>query len=676
MKLTQILSFLLALLLVAACEDDITMPDLASAEAPSELSLDFSITPDNTGTVTVLPGGRSVTAFSVDFGDGGVGSTTLAPGESINHVYEEGVYTVTLEAMNINGATTTYTEELTVSFRAPENLNVTVTPTPGNAMSVDVTASADLETNFLAYFGEDPDAEPISFQEGETVSYVYGSVGTYDVRVVALSGGAASVADTITVNINNPVLLPLTFEDATKEYAIAGFGGASAEVVDNPDATGANTSARVVKLNKSAGSEVWAGAVIELGDAIDFTDEQQLSVKVWSPAAGTPVLLKLENGSNGDLFAEVTETTTVANQWEELTFDFSGADLSVAYSKVVIFFDFGNSGTGADYYYDDIMTTGGAPEVSLPLTFDDPDLTYVWTGFGGAEVSLVDNPDVSAGNPSGRVGQLVKGDGAETWAGGVLELPRPIDFASNPQLMMKVWSPAAGVPVLLKVENADDSGVFIEVVVNTTVANQWEELTFDYSGGNLAAAYSKLAVFFNFGNPGTGATYYFDDIRPAGTEVEEDLMLPLNFESATQTFDWIGFGGATAEVIDNPDASGENTSGRVVRLNKGNGSETWAGAVLQFPDPIDFSTNRKLTMQVWSPAAGIPVLLKVENASDSGVFIEVTRNTTVANAWETLTFDYATGDLAADYSKLAVFFDFGSAGTGADYYFDDIRQIP
>lgn len=676
MKLTHILSFLLALLLVAACEDDITMPDLASAEPPSELSLDFSITPDNTGTVTVLPGGRGVTSFTVDFGDGAVPSSTLAPGETVNHVYDEGVYTVTLEAMNINGATTSYTEELTVSFRAPENLNVTVTLTPGNALSVDVTATADLETNFLAYFGEDPDADPVSFQEGETVSYEYAGVGSYDIRVVALSGGAASVEDTVTVTIENPVLLPLTFEDDTKEYAVFGFGGASAEVVANPDASGANTSARVVKLNKSAGSEVWAGSVIELGDAIDFTEEQQLSMKVWSPAAGTAVLLKLENGANNELFTEVTANTTLAGQWEELTFDFSGADFSVAYSKVVIFFDFGTSGTGTDYYYDDIMTTGGAPEVSLPLTFDAADLTYNWIGFGGAEITLVDNPDVSAGNPSGRVGQLVKGEGAETWAGGVLELPSPIDFSNGAQLMMKVWSPAAGVPVLLKVENADDSGTFIEVVVNTTVANQWEELTFDYSGGNVDAAYSKVAVFFNFGNPGTGATYYFDDIRLAGDAIEETLRLPLNFESATQTFEWIGFGGATAEIVDNPDATGENTSSRVAKLNKGNGSETWAGAVIQFPDPIDFSANGKLSMKVWSPAAGIPVLLKVENASDSGVSIEVTQNTTVANAWETLTFDYAGGNLDADYSKLVVFFDFGTAGTGADYYFDDIRQIP
>ncbi|MGB3802116.1 MAG: PKD domain-containing protein, partial [Lewinella sp.] len=259
MKLTTIFSFFLLLFLASGCEDDLMMPDLDSAAMPSELSLDFQITGDNTGTVTVRPGGQAVTAFSVDFGDGGAMGTSMAPGETVTHVYDEGVYTVTLEAMNINGETTTYTEELTVSFRAPENLDVTVTPTAGNPLSIDVTATADLETNFLAYFGEDPDEEPVSFQEGETVSYEYGTTGEYELVVEARSGGAATVSDTITVTINNPIFLPLTFEDASKQYNFLGFGGATAEVVDNPDAGGMNTSARVARLNKQQDSEVWAG---------------------------------------------------------------------------------------------------------------------------------------------------------------------------------------------------------------------------------------------------------------------------------------------------------------------------------------------------------------------------------------------------------------------------------
>ncbi|NJB85866.1 hypothetical protein GGR26_001634 [Lewinella marina] len=673
MQPTTILYFLFLFVLVSGCNDEMFLPALEDAEAPSELSLDFSITPDNTGTTTIRPGGRGVTSFSVDFGDGGSAPVTLAPGASITHVYPEGVYTVSLEAMNINGETTSYSEELTVSFQAPENLEVTVVPTPGNPLSIDVSATADLETNFLAYFGEDPDEEPVSFQEGETVSHEYAATGTYEVRVAALSGGSARVEDTVTVTIDNPVLLPLTFEDPTKTYTFIGFGGATAEVVDNPDASGINTSARVGKLTKSQGSEVWAGTVFELGAPIDFSETQQLSMKVWSPQAGISVLLKLENATDGDIFAEVTVNTTVADQWEELTFDFSGADLGQSYSKLVLFFDFGTAGTGADYYFDEVALTGGRPEVSLPLTFESTDLTYEWIGFGGATAEIVDNPDARGLNISGRVGKLNKSEGSEVWAGAVLQLPRPIDFTAGNQIAVKVWSPQAGIPVLLKLENADNPDIFLEVTVNTTVANQWEELTFDLSGADLSRDYAKVVLFFDFGTAGTGADYYFDDIRLAGGSEPTELVLPLTFESTDQTYPFSGFGGASAEVIDNPDASGLNPSNRVVKLNKGQGSEVWAGAVIALSRPIDFAGRQTARVKVWSPRANIPVLFKLENGTDGNVFLEATANTTVANQWEELTFDLSGADLSRDYSKVVLFFDFGTAGTGTDYYFDDIR---
>ncbi|PPK85061.1 hypothetical protein CLV84_1951 [Neolewinella xylanilytica] len=686
MKLNTIFYFFLLVLAISACEDELMMPDLDSAALPSELSLDFQITGDNTGTVTVRPGGQAVTAFSVDFGDGGAASGNLAPGETITHVYDEGVYTVTLEAMNINGQTTTYTEELTVSFLAPENLNVTVTPTAGNPFSIDVTATADLETNFLAYFGEDPDAEPVSFQEGETVSHEYGSVGLYELVIEARSGGAATVSDTIEVNITNPLYLPLTFEDANRAYPFTNFGGATAEVVANPAADDGNTSDRVVKLNKQDGSEVWAGAFVEVGEPIDFSQSQRMSMKVWVPQVGTPVTLKLENAGDGAIFVDDTVYTSVANQWEEVTFDFSEDDLTREYSKVVVFFDIGNAGTGADYYFDDVMMADLGPTLSLPITLESTDLTYDWEEFGGATFELIDNPDANGSNTSAKVGQVIKTEGAQTWGGIAIGLPANIDFTASTQLSMKVWSPAAGIPVMLKVENASDGDIFIEITENTTVANAWETLTFEYEGAeadpNLTREYGKIGVFFNFGNPGTGATYYFDDIAQVGVGGGEEAVneLPVGFESEEIDYALSAFGGATVTIVDNPDAAGENTSARVGQFFKEAGAQTWAGAVTEFPTPIDFTTARKLSMKVWSPAAGIPVMLKVENGSDGDIFIEVTENTTVANAWETLTFDYAGAEadpeLTRDYSKVGVFFNFGNPGTGATYYFDDITQVP
>jgi hypothetical protein len=51
--------------------------------------------------------------------------------------------------------------------------------------------------------------------------------------------------------------------------------------------------------------------------------------------------------------------------------------------------------------------------------------------------------------------------------------------------------------------------------VTTTKANEWEELTFDYSGVNTANVYQKLVFIFDNGTSGDGSanyTFYFDDI--------------------------------------------------------------------------------------------------------------------------------------------------------------------
>ena len=99
---------------------------------------------------------------------------------------------------------------------------------------------------------------------------MYAAVGTYTVRVVALSGGAATTEITKTINIVDPVLLPITFESPTVTYAFNNFDGGGVTVVSNPQSGGINTSAKVGKMIKSAG-QVWGGSWIGLGSSIDFS---------------------------------------------------------------------------------------------------------------------------------------------------------------------------------------------------------------------------------------------------------------------------------------------------------------------------------------------------------------------------------------------------------------------
>ena len=83
-------------------------------------------------------------------------------------------------------------------------------------------------------------------------------------------------------------------------------------------------------------------------------------MKVWANKVGAKALLKVENASNGGIAFEKEATTTVANQWEELTFDYSTIDTGNEYQKVVIIFDLGTVGDGSadfTYYFDDIVLT-------------------------------------------------------------------------------------------------------------------------------------------------------------------------------------------------------------------------------------------------------------------------------------------------------------------------------
>jgi len=127
------------------------------------------------------------------------------------------------------------------------------------------------------------------------------------------------------------------------------FGGNSTSVIANPDASGINTSAMVAQSIKPTGSEIWAGSFFDLEAPIDLTSFSSISIKTWSPEVGATIKLKIENQANADESFEVDLVSTVANEWETLTYDFSAAPAGT-YDRMVLFFDFGVSPEGDGAY--------------------------------------------------------------------------------------------------------------------------------------------------------------------------------------------------------------------------------------------------------------------------------------------------------------------------------------
>lgn len=709
-------------LAIAGCDkdDDSLGVDLEGLAAPTDLGATFQITQDNSGLVTIIPTGVGATLFSVDFGDGSDPSEELRVGEQVEHVYAEGKYDVVVTGKNLAGETASKIQPLTVSFKAPENLEVTI-DLDEDGYTVSVSATADYAAMFNVYFGDAVDEEPTSLMPGESISYTYQEVGTYDIRVVALSGGAATKEFTDKVQITgptDPMSLPLTFDEHTIQYVPqeegAIFNGASFEVVPVTEVNSTKTDEDMVGALTNSGAQ-WEGITFPLDPPADFsTENKTVTMNMYSDVA-VPVLLKFEGGVNGERQNEVSVTHN-GTGWEELSFDF-GANATASwvpeddgmigqpfvpsgqYSLMTIFVD-GPGTTAGTFYFDNIdLVMAILPKPEFPINFEATDIDYTWNGFGREDygsipAQLVSNPDASGINTSATVLEINKLANAWEWAGASMNMAGPIDFSKGNMVTMKVWSPTAGTTIRLKMEDSNspldannNPTVFIEIDATTTVANAWEELTFDLTSDasfSTSTPYDRVIIFPDFGNRGSDELFYFDDLVLSFPKPE----FPLTFEKSGMDYTWNGFGredyGAIpAQLISNPDASGINTSETVLEINKLANAWEWAGASMNLAGPVDFSPGTTVTVQVWSPRAGTTIRLKMEDSNsppdannNPTVFVEVDATTTVANAWEELSFDLTTYngfDVTTPYDRVILFPDFGNRGNGELFYFDTLQ---
>ncbi len=514
--------------------------------------------------------------------------------------------------------------------------------------------------------------------------------------------------------------LPVTFDSPTVAYGLLGFGGAENSTIVADPSDPAN---KVAKVIKSATAELWAGTTLTADGTLGFASKipftasaTRMTARVWSPDAGIKVRLKVEDRTNAGISVETDATTTVANAWETLTFDFATqvagtAALNVAntYDKASIFFNFGVTGAVAGaktYYFDDVSFGGSAPPPPAawsPITFDSSAVAYTLTGFGGAEDStVVADPT----DPANKVAKVVKSATAELWAGTTVStgpnntVPALPFTASSTKLTVRVWSPDAGIKIRLKVEDATDPTKSVETEATTTVANGWQTLTFDFANQvagtaalNLANTYTRASIFFNFGVTGAVAgakTYYFDDVSFGGSAPPPPAAWnPITFDSSAVAYTLTGFGGAEdSSVVADP----TDPANKVAKVVKSATAELWAGTTVStgsnnsVPALPFTASSTKMTVRVWSPDAGIKVRLKVEDATDPTKSVETEATTTVANGWQTLTFNFATQvagtaalNQAYTYTRASIFFNFGVTGATAGaktYYFDDVSFMP
>ncbi len=255
-----------------------------------------------------------------------------------------------------------------------------------------------------------------------------------------------------------------------------------------------------------------------------------------------------------------------------------------------------------------------------------------------------------------------------------------IDVSGMEYLHMDVWTADLDKLAIFPISKSNGE----RKVEKDLTPNEWTSIDIPISAFTSQSSFTVADIFqLKLDSaPTPGKNIYIDNIYFYKT-ASVAIGLPIDFES-NLTYAWGGFGNVDASVVANPNKTGLNVSDKVVKMDKKNGAETWAGASLNLENTFDAAKGTKVKVAVWSPKVGATILYKMELSTspkdgngNPSVNMEVQALTTVANAWEVLTFDLtsaASFSSSIKYDRVILFPDFGTTGAGETYYFDDIKQ--
>jgi hypothetical protein len=465
-----------------------------------------------------------------------------------------------------------------------------------------------------------------------------------------------------------------SFDEATP-LRFEGFDGAETSSIAAGPAGGTGLTAKIVRL----GGQVWAGAKVNVGPIALTATNRTISARVFSPTAGTRMVLKLENAADpqGVNSGDLESVQPVVVGWQTLTWVVPEDKVGPQYSWVVMLPNLGTQASanpGETYYFDDIkLVVPPVPSDVLLASFDEP-TPLTFSGFDGAETSSI------AAGPAGGTGLSAKivRLGGQVWAGAKVNVGPIALTATNRTISARVFSPTAGTKIVLKLENAADpqnvNSGDLEAVASVV---GWQTLTWVVPAEKVGPEYVWVVMLPNLGitastNP--GETYYFDDIKLLVPPVPAATVLATFDEPSPLAFS--GFDGAETSSIAAGPAGGTGLSAKIVRL----GGQVWAGAKVNVGPIALTSTKRTITARVHSPTAGTKIVLKLENAADpqnvnSGDLEAVAS----VVGWQTLTWVVPTNKVGPEYVWVVMLPNLGltaSTNPGETYHFDDIKLLP
>lgn len=408
--------FLLAFL---GCEEDDNFDYLNTVVAPTNVSALFQVTQDNSGLVKIIPNSEGAVTYNINFGDNS-DLAIVKQGEAIEHIYAEGNYVVSIEAIGLTGLKSVSTQDLVVSFIAPQNLVVTIENDGVKSNTVNVTASADYAVSFEVDFGEDGVDSVVTSNIDEVATYTYQAPGFYTITVTVMSAAIETVqyieTDFEVTEVLQPVTqAPIPTRPAANVIAIYSDTYTPITVTEFPTTwSGSGFEEIQVEGNNIVKyfDLAFTGIVTDYGNPTDLTNMDFVHFDYWTPDA-SELSFKIVNTAVNPVQEDIESAGTIV-QGEWVSVDIPLGDYAMDRSQVTqLLFD--TLGNVATVYIDNLYFYVDAPTMPLVAaptpTIDAADVISIysdaytpitvtefptsWSGSGFEEIQVQGNNTIN-----------------------------------------------------------------------------------------------------------------------------------------------------------------------------------------------------------------------------------------------------------------------------------------
>ncbi|GAB5472314.1 MAG: hypothetical protein Mars2KO_04130 [Maribacter sp.] len=610
-----------------------------------------------TGTVTFINTSEDATSYLWDFGNGET-STEINPIRN----FENGTYTVSLEASNVAGASASFEDE--VSVQIPE--------TPDPVFDSGLLTNGDFQNGDASWIGGGLNLVTEGDNTFNSVD-VEVAGNPFDVnlsQIVEITQGtnytltfdaSASVVRTMLAGIglnedpftNTAPTVSLTTETQTFTLQLAAndFGSANSRILfdmgaevgtviidnvslveggDGSDTNGGGfDDGLLTNGDFESGDDPWIGGgrniVTEGGNSFNSVDvmvagnpfDVNLS-QVVAITQGTNYILTFDAsasvartmlagiGLNEDPFTNTAPSVSLTTEIQTFTLQLAANDFGSANSRIL--FDMGAE-----------VGTVVIDNVSLIEGGDGSDTN----GGGGFDDGLLTNGDFESGNDpwigGGRnivteggnsfnsVDVMNAGNAFDVNLSQVVEITQDADYiltfeASSDRNRTMLAGIGLNVDPFTNVNESvnltTDMQTFTLNLNATGFGGADSRVLFDMGAEEGTVSIDNVSLVLNDG--GSGSIGGCNDTLIAAT------LVPVNFEGCETFLSSQNFGaGMTSDVVENPFKTGINTSDFVLRIDKPATSDVFAGIQNTFASNFDVTTTDTFKVKIYSTKANV-----------------------------------------------------------------------